>query len=454
MYQHHPRPGHAERRRPQPSATPAAARRPEQHALLQLQRTAGNAAVTAMVARYEAGEHAQMGHDEPLIKFKGVAVSEGELIALGDFYASSEDMSNADPTELAELVRLIRQDKDAFEGVPGVKPVTTEDWKKALAGREPGKQYFDLLADNEAHFAGDNKTEFFVNHRKALKIAHAAAGRSNEVPTEARVVNGWACHYLTDAFSAGHLFDKDVMLERVRQAWGTIDEAWGPDQENTVTRGVAAGVFADPDAVRLLAGYEVPTPGGGMDITQDRFSKILMAMSYFMSDKFLNVILNLVHDRLDASVGDAETAIEVVNKRGDRWKLAGDKSLALSSETLMFARQAVAHAGRNLELAARTADDSSDEPWISEVWDYTPQPTYAGAAKMETTIGDVLDLTSDTTIAQFSAKMIENLGAGIPELVEKGVLRAKPTPGGAWGPTPPGGHWGPSLPKQEWGPKY
>jgi hypothetical protein len=191
-----------------------------------------------------------------------------------------------------------------------------------------------------------------------------------------------------------------------------------------------------------------------MDITQERFSKILMAMSYFMSDKFLNVILNLVHDRLDASVGDASTAIEVVNKRGDRWKLAGDKSLALSPETLMFAQQAVAHAGRNLELAARTADANADEGWINEVWDYTPAPTQAGAASMETTIGDVLDLTSETTIAQFSAKMIENLGAGIPELVDKGVLRAKPTPGGAWGRTPPGGQWGPALPKPEWGPKY
>ena len=418
-----------------------------------MQRTAGNAAATRFVARYEAGEHAQMGSDAPLIDFNGVLVSEGELIALGDFYASSEDMLKAEHDELAWLVRLIRQDKMAFEGVPGVQPVTTEEWKAALAGRDPGKGYFDLLADNAAHFAGDNRTEFFVNHRKALKIAHAAAGRSDTVPTEARVVNGWACHYLTDAFSAGHLFDKGDMLTRIAATWNAINEARGPDLENTFTRGVAAAVFADAGAVKKLAGYELPLPlGAGIDITQDGFSKLLMGMSRASSDKFFNLILNLVHDRLDASVADAETAIEVVNKRGDRWKLAGDKSLALSPETLMFAQQAVAHAGRNLELAARTAGYTEDEQRINEVWDYTPEPTYVGAASMESTVGDVLELTSDETIAQFAAKTIENLDAGLPELVEMGLLRPKARPGGQWGPRRRGRPLGPAPPAQEWGP--
>ena len=213
-------------------------------------------------------------------------------------------------------------------------------------------------------------------------------------------------------------------------------------------------MFANPDAAAKLAAHEAWTPVAWIDITESRFSKILMGLSYSDPDRLFNVILNVVHDRLDESVGDPATAIEVTNKRGNQWTLAGDKSLSQSPETLMFAQQAVAHANRNLEMAARTADESEDEKWIGEVWDYTPQPTPGGAVRMEAMIREMLDIPGAKTIAAFAAKTIENLDSGLEELVKDGTLRKRPAaadpapaePGGNYVPSPPGPEYGPARP--------
>ena len=108
--------------------------------ILALQRSAGNAAVARLlggssaprraVARFEAGEHARLGEDR-LVKVNTVEMTEGDLIALADFYASVEDMNKAPVAELEALRDLIHQDRQHFERVPGVEAVTTKQWKDA-----------------------------------------------------------------------------------------------------------------------------------------------------------------------------------------------------------------------------------------------------------------------------------------------------------------------------------
>src|SRR5215467_5592577 len=80
------------------------------HPLLALQRAAGNLAVGSLldgqwagrrplvVLRYEAGEHAQLGPDR-VVTVNCVSMTEGDLIAMGDFYANPEDMYKAAPAE-------------------------------------------------------------------------------------------------------------------------------------------------------------------------------------------------------------------------------------------------------------------------------------------------------------------------------------------------------------------
>ncbi len=409
-----------------------------------LQRTAGNAAVARMLeprppervlARYEAGEHAQMGSDR-VVEINGASMTEGEMIALGDFYATAEDLLAAPKSELEQLIVLIRRDRDAMLGVPGATPVNTKEWEDALR-RNPGEEspYLGLLQDNASHFAGpaageENRSYFAVNHRKALKAAHAAATGAKTVPEEATALNGFACHFLTDAFSAGHLFVKHEMLDRVEEAWNAINESLGPDLENTFTRGVAERVLADAKAAELLATRELwELTGGWQDVTQESFSKLLMLATRTQSTEFYNLILNLVHDRLDESIKDPERAIEVTNERNKRWTLSGDKSLGFSSETLAISKEAVAESFRNLELAAKTTDETEDEAMIWKVWEHTPTPTAQGAGNMEAVTVEMLDLRGEATIGAFAAKTIENLEVAVAEMEANNVMRKKLGPG-------------------------
>ena len=159
------------------------------------------------------------------------------------------------------------------------------------------------------------------------------------------------------------------MLGRVRAAWNSIDEVWGRDMENAFTRGVAECVLADPGAAAMLATQQVSveTTLGWQDVNPTNFSKLLMAVAFWKRNKFYNVVLNLVHDRLDASIGNPAEAIEAENQRGDHWTLAGDKSLADSPETLTISKAAVAQSFRNLADAALTTETQGDQQMIEEV---------------------------------------------------------------------------------------
>jgi hypothetical protein len=401
-----------------------------------LQRTAGNAAVARLMrptlARYEAGEHSQMGAART-VTINGATMTEGELLALGDFYATGEDMLAAPKAELEKLRDLIRRDQDAMERFPGAKPVEQWEWDEAMPNRPPGKGYFDLLEDNASHFAPpsagvgkpgqDHQSMFFAYHQQALDKAKAEATKSKQVPPDATALNGFAGHFLTDAFSAGHLFNKAEMLKRAEEAWKAVaDEAWGWDVSNTFTQGVADFVFANRTAAAELAKWELKLDVWG-PVTADRFAMFLYQVPSQEPEKFFNVILNIVHDRLDASIGDPETAIEVENGRGDRWTLAGDKSLSQSPKTLELAREAVALSFQNLEQAAKGAGSPLDRG--EGAWKLTPKPTAAGAVNMEAVITKALNLADTPTMQAFADKTTENLDIGIKELVKKGYMRPK-----------------------------
>jgi hypothetical protein len=170
-------------------------------------------------------------------------------------------------------------------------------------------------------------------------------------------------------------------------------------------------------------------------VTVDRFSKLVYGTAGAKPEEFFNLIVNIVHDRLDASILDPAQAVEVENARGDPpWKLSGDKSLAQSPETLKISRDAVAASFRNLEQAAKTPETFGDDLMIQSVWDYTPKPTEAGAVKMDAVIKDALNYAGQPTIDAFAATTIANLDFGIAELEKMGYMR--PAGGAAPAPAP------------------
>src|SRR5260221_217089 len=113
----------------------------------------------------------------------------GEVVALsGDFYKSFEDLNRASLKEIFDLIPLIRSNK-----------TSTTQLEEATGGR-----YLALAKQNESHFS--NVTQGHSNiavwrERHIQAILKAMSGDANL----AWGINAAADHFLTDAFSSGHI---------------------------------------------------------------------------------------------------------------------------------------------------------------------------------------------------------------------------------------------------------
>jgi hypothetical protein len=409
--------------------------------VLRLQRSAGNRAVSGMVdrsrerrsalQRYEAGEHAQVGGPETVM-VNGVEMSQGEVNAMGDFFGSPNAMQSASPEELTALRDLVRRDRDARTGKPGAVPVSTEEWEIATHGR-----YLKLAAENRAHFAppagspglvGENhKARWYELHRQALFQAWFD-GRFNghKVSNGARTVNAFGAHFLTDAFSAGHLINKPMVTQFAREHWDKAATTGLLFKENKFTQGVAAAVVNNSVAGPKLKARQLKILDWG-EITVTRFSEFLWQFAKQDPDKFFNGFARIVHDHLDDAMKGPNTGVEVTNERGDGpWRLSGDATLALSADTLRIANEAAHLAETNLATAANATSEPDYTALSAQVWALTPRPTQAGAKMVADAVTHIADAADPDSVAAFSALAISEIDAGIKELTDAGYMRVTP----------------------------
>lgn len=365
------------------------------------------------VQRFEAGEHAQFGGKkgkQRSIEINGVKMTYGEAIAMGDLFATPQDMQKADPKELQAILVLIRKDT--------IKPgsVTTEEWQKATGGR-----YMDLAAKNEAHFApsnpkltkasagksGDNhKTEWEKYHAQA--IAKAQEGKKDE----ALAINAFADHFLTDAFSSGHLINKLDVMETFKKQLATVGK--------TFFDSVAKTVWADQSTAKFVSQYETVKFEGYIfrpNINSvSRFSKLLQGINDEEPDALSSIVSKVIHDKLNTE------GVEVQNARGDKWKLYGDASL--DTDTLKVGREAVAASQQNVMRIAGTGSDVIDMAQIFKlVWDYVPASTPGGTKYIQEQIKKLTDPTQKATIDEVAKILITNIQALIDELVARKILK-------------------------------
>ncbi len=230
--------------------------------ILGLQRTAGNRAVAGalkrrsrfssrQLARYEAGEHSLFYENDDEVQFKGIKVRRGNLIAMGDYYENVEALTAAPVDEFTALSKLIDLDRQAR--LTGGTPVSENQWQLATGGRPEGQRYMDLNKRNFGHFARpasgpgvtkDNRGEWERCHRLALQMAHEHAKSDKQVPDLAIVVNLFGAHFLTDAFSAGHLIVKTEIMSLARRAWNRMTTTGLVFKENAFTLSHPCGAGA------------------------------------------------------------------------------------------------------------------------------------------------------------------------------------------------------------------
>jgi hypothetical protein len=449
--------------RPPPAVDTSARRIGGPLGILRLQRQAGNGAVATMLGRssvasggtstaglsiawsaagaqpdlrlqlYEAGEHAQVG-STATVMVNGVALTQGELNAMGDFFESPSALRAATAAELTKLRDLIQRDVRVRTGQPrpGEIAVSTKEWEDATS-----KRYLKLAAANRAHFAPGSsanaenyKNRWHDLHKQALLQAELD-GRVNgkQVSDNAKVINGFGAHFLVDAFSAGHLVNKQQITDLSRKRWDAMATTGWIFKETSFTKAVSHAVVNDPVAGAKLRQQELKMLEWG-PVTASRFSEFLWQVAKKDPDKFFNAFARVVHDQLDDAMKGPGTGVEVINDKGTTWNLSGDETLKNSAESLRIMNEAATQAEKNLEVAAL---GNPDVPTLSaQVWAYTPRPTKSGEEMITRTVEAMTDLSQPGAVRAFSDLTIAQIETAIDELTAMGYMRPRPSRAARW----------------------
>ena len=403
--------------------------------LLHLQRTAGNEAVAQylsnhvthpVIQRYEAGEHVQFG-DIPgkpgdIYTINGVKLTYGQMIAMGDFFETPGEMRRAPAKVLERLRDLIEKDKSD----PG-KAVSNQEWVEATKDLPKGHQYLDMAAKNAAHFAPGkqlstgNPPETITDHYAAWRTYHFQAidlAREGK-RSEAMETNAFADHFLTDAFSAGHLFNKAEVVGKSKKSFESLKVTgrYGM-RTNVFTDRVGEFIMADSKAA-VLNDYLIDVGRVGddwQDVTPHNLSQIVSAVSWKKEGYFYSLFVRILHDRLNRDITHRYGGLEVQNNLGDKWRLSGDETLKYSEDSLEIGRRAVAQSQANVTSVIGAKDTPDYAGLAKKVWDFTPHPTEGGQKKIDTFEAELTDASKEETAMEFAAVAVDNFDTLLDQL--------------------------------------
>lgn len=342
--------------------------------LLTLQRRAGNAVVSRLVLqrcgerpcacpstekglrgdqeqlvqRFGSSEHVRIGAEAVpgrTVLLTGFGhISYGEMIALGDYFGSLAEMNvlvsglGAWGREQIEYalwkVNPISPTNSTGRPRPAVSPSAIE----AVDAR-----YYRLAARNETHFstgsaAGrSNREQYIVGHTEAVRAAYFQGLNPLVVrPWTWDAQEAFAAHFLTDAFSAGHVRTPRGEIQR---HWESLYPSFRQDLIRTIACYMAAYVN-DHDNV----GYVVT-----VDMLTDSIADYIRANSGPALAAFS------IGDLISKVMHDADNAgLDVVSPRGPtgtapgpyRWRAVGDDFLfptvpnAAATQTARMAEEA------------------------------------------------------------------------------------------------------------------
>jgi hypothetical protein len=393
-----------------------------------LQRSVGNRAVAALAATLEAGhsgrtavvvqrydtpEHVDFGAAEVTVTVAGVSMSQGEMITMGDFFVDVAQME-ANPDEVRAVLRAIRSGRAG-----------TREWQAATGGR-----YLELALDNESHFApsnarlvpggGGGRTDHFQlfanGHARALW--ESALGR----PGPAQAHNSFACHFLTDAFAAGHTVNKADVIRRFSSRLR---------ERGTFLDAVAARAWQDGRVQSRMSIREMTSwPNLNFD-SEFMFKQFLRRVDNERPDVVANSVAKAVHDALNGLAADPTVGgLEVQNQLGRRWRLAGDETLHRSPDSLEVGRQAVAQSTANLAevagIGAPAMTGTYGDELLARVWAHVPYPTSEGELQVRDIVERLTDPNQTELIDTLGQLLAENIDAIIATAEEMGKIRVEP----------------------------
>jgi Domain of unknown function (DUF4157) len=232
--------------------------------------------------------------DQGVAKLRGAKTqfSYGEVTAMmGDLFGTWERLYDADEEQRNHLM--------------------TEDSTSSNQKHTKG-DYLRLAANNTSHFSGENQKEWLKLHKLATEKA-MQAGKDDKRFEEALFVEAASTHFLTDAFSAGHQFEKAPLLAHIRRDL----------QKKSLT-------------------------------TENRQMQLYVGIAELQDSMNLpNLIVLAIHDRMN------QEGFVVTNDRKMEWRTYGDGNLFRSPETQRIMALAVFESRQQI-FAARGATSPPD----------------------------------------------------------------------------------------------
>jgi GH24 family phage-related lysozyme (muramidase) len=360
---------------------------------------------------YDTGEHALFGefidnvHSGPLVNvaplqpsttfnINTVAFTYGQIITMGDLYDKYEDFKKAPVAELTRVKKLVEKDEAHYRNTVlhlgrFVEGVPNKDWGDNTIGI--GRRYIDLALLNNSHFAPppsgvssaqkNNRTEWEYYHKQAIDAARNGMPLDQVYP-----VNAFGDHFLTDAFSAGHLINKEIVMNKFID--NVITNGKINDAGDKLFEKVAAGALAISDVKKELAKYEVTETHwylAGKHLNLDDtvpvhvFYRVLKGI---MEDtdhggrkQIAGLAAKAIHDFLNTYQSNGKKGVPVKNNKGMSWSLTGDTTLDWNAgnhvNNLEIIQQAVKQSVENIQDAV--ANKSTPlSVYFQKVWDYVP----------------------------------------------------------------------------------
>jgi hypothetical protein len=405
---------------------------------------------------YDTGEHAILGEYtagvsaspiasvdalQPTRTFSvnGVPFTYGQIITMGDFFEDYNEMVRSPARQLDALKSLINQSEIHYQNaILGIGSAVSNVSDGQWAGASP--RYIDLALKNNSHFGPpspgatvkinqNNKLSWETYH--GLAIQKVRTGLTSDDLEIAYTINAFGDHFLTDAFSAGHLFNKELVMEKFLSK--CISGASLTSAANTMLERIAAGALANRTIKTQLGQWEVIATnwkmslfslGAGPDLDTQTPAKVFeQVLKGVLLDKdgreeIANLSVKAVHDDLNHLSG----GLPVTNAKGISWRLTGDGTL--NRANINQIQLAIKQSVENI-LDAVTSTESVSS-LCKKVWDFVPD---VSVSMTKTAIDNSINTFTDPSSAQLVTKAVSLLESQLPVLLEKlkskGLIKRK-----------------------------
>jgi hypothetical protein len=389
---------------------------------------------------FDTGEHVLVAGDAYVDQLRvganpGVSFSYGELIAMGDLFESVDQMMGADPAQLKRIKALIDRSA-AYYAEHKADPTkdVSDDERDAVTGH----RYLKLAEMNFEHFSpnflfrrasfasllgahGDNKSTWEKHHARAISEAQAVGlarpnDKSVRLPLEwPLIINAFGDHFLTDAFSSGHLINKEAIVELWKSMFFKSGALTADAKaffkrlaEKAFKNAKVKKAFSALETVKSYYVFFHPSINSA-----ERFGDVLAGIAEKEPDRIANMCVKAIHDRLNRD------GVEVTNDAGDgTWTLYGDGHLDDKNRKII--QRGVEQSIANINDPSILVSNIDLPSYLGKVWKHVPKLSAASEAKVQRIVNEYVT-PSSTVLVDAASDIIERK----VDLLVKELIAAK-----------------------------